>query len=156
MSKKGAQQAVQQVEQKHYAKIVKHHTPQPDIVKNCLKAFFVGGTVCVIGQLIQMMYMRFFDFTEKTANDPMVATLIFIACLLTGFGVYDKMGSWAGAGLGVPVTGFANAVTAPALEHKSEGFVLGVGSSIFKLAGPVIVFGVLAAFIIAVIKTIVT
>ncbi|MCK9905692.1 SpoVA/SpoVAEb family sporulation membrane protein, partial [Frankia sp. Cpl3] len=92
-------------------------------------------------------------FTEKTAGNPTVATLIFISVLLTGFGVYDNLGQYAGAGSAVPVTGFANSIAAAAIEHRSEGYVLGVGGNMFKLAGSVIVFGVVAAFVAGLIKS---
>ncbi|WP_077300555.1 stage V sporulation protein AC [Virgibacillus pantothenticus] len=121
---------------------------------NCLKAFFVGGFICFIGQLISTFYMYFFHFTEQTAGNPTVATLIFLTMLLTGFGVYDRIGQFAGAGSAVPVTGFGNAVISSAIEHRTEGFVLGVGMNMLKLAGPVIVYGVFAAFVVALIKTI--
>lgn len=156
MASQGAKQAVQQMDKKYYQKLAQHYTPKPPVLKNCLKAFLIGGTVCLIGQLIQTMYTLYFGFTQQKAGDPTVATLIFIACILTGLGVYDKLGQWGGAGMGVPVTGFANAMSSAALEHKSEGYVLGVGGNMFKLAGSVIVFGVLAAFIIGLIKALVT
>ncbi|MBU5266474.1 stage V sporulation protein AC [Virgibacillus proomii] len=124
------------------------------IFKNCVKAFFVGGFICFIGQIISTFYMYFFHFTEQTAGNPTVATLIFITMLLTGFGVYDRIGQFAGAGSAVPVTGFGNAVIASAIEHRTEGFILGVGMNMLKLAGPVIVYGVFAAFVVALIKTI--
>ena len=128
--------------------------PQRPLFKNCLKAFLVGGFICLLGQIISTFYIYFFDFTEKTAGNPTVATLIFITMLLTGFGVYDRFGQFAGAGTAVPVTGFGNAVISSAIEHRTEGFVLGVGTNMLKLAGPVIVFGVFSAFVIALIKTI--
>ncbi|MEN1967077.1 stage V sporulation protein AC [Lentibacillus sp. N15] len=124
------------------------------ILKNCIKAFFVGGFICFIGQLIATFYIYYFDFTEQTAGNPTTATLIFITMLLTGFGIYDRIGQFAGAGSAIPVTGFGNSVIAAAIEHRSEGFVLGVGGNMFKLAGSVILFGVFAAFVIALIKTI--
>ncbi|WP_188454583.1 stage V sporulation protein AC [Virgibacillus oceani] len=124
------------------------------LLKNCIKAFLVGGFICFIGQLIATAYIYFFDFTEQTAGNPTTATLIFITMLLTGFGIYDRIGQFAGAGSAVPVTGFGNAVISAAIEHRTEGFVLGVGGNIFKLAGSVIVFGVFSAFIVALIKTI--
>ncbi|HEX6595191.1 MAG TPA: stage V sporulation protein AC [Bacillota bacterium] len=131
----------------------KRNTKQP-LLKNCLKAFFVGGFICLIGQFITTFYIHFFDFTEQTAGNPTVATLIFITMLLTGFGVYDRIGQFAGAGSSVPVTGFGNSVISAAIEHRTEGFVLGVGGNMFKLAGSVILFGVFSAFVIALIKTI--
>jgi stage V sporulation protein AC len=113
-----------------------------------------GGLICLIGQVIQTFYITYFDFTDKTAGNPTVGTLVFIAMLLTGFGVYDRIAQFGGAGSAVPVTGFGNAVISAAIEHRTEGFVLGVGGNMFKLAGPVIVFGVFSAFVIALIKTI--
>ena len=98
--------------------------------------------------------MMFFDFTEKTVGNPTVATMIFLAMLATGFGLYQKLGQFAGAGSAVPVTGFGNAVISAAIEYKSEGLVLGVGSNMFKLAGSVILFGVVSAFFVALVKLI--
>lgn len=123
-------------------------------MKNVLKAFFVGGFICVIGQAFTYMYIYFFNFTEQTAGNPTVATMVFLAMLLTGFGLYDHLGQFAGAGSAVPVTGFGNSVISAAIEHKTEGYVLGVGGNMFKLAGSVIVFGVFSAFVVALIKTI--
>src|SRR5690625_26702 len=143
-------------ESQQYQAFQQERETKRPIFKNCLKAFFVGGTICIIGQLISTFYIHFFDFTEETAGNPTVATLIFITMLLTGFGVYDHVGQFAGAGTAVPVTGFGNAVISSAIEHRTEGFVLGVGSSMLKLAGPVIVYGVFSAFVIAIIKTIIT
>lgn len=140
-------------EAQKYQAFLKEREVKRPIFKNCLKAFFVGGFICFIGQIISTFYIYFFDFTEKTAGNPTVATLIFITMLLTGFGVYDKIAQFAGAGTAVPVTGFGNSVISSAIEHRTEGFVLGVGGNMFKLAGSVILFGVFSAFIIALIKT---
>lgn len=123
------------------------------LLLNCIKAFFVGGFICFIGQLISTFYIYNFHFTEQTAGNPTTATLIFITMLLTGFGLYDRIGQFSGAGSAVPVTGFGNAVISSAIEHRTEGFILGVGSNMLKLAGPVIVYGVFAAFVVALIKT---
>ncbi len=141
-------------EQIQYEQLQKKHETQRPILKNCIRAFWVGGTICVIGQAITYFYIYFFDFTEQTAGNPTVATMVFFAMLLTGFGVYDRLGQFAGAGSAVPVTGFGNAVISSAIEHRSEGFVTGVGGNIFKLAGSVIIFGVFSAFLVALIKTI--
>src|SRR5690606_11277189 len=137
-----------------YAKLEQSISPKPPILKNVIKAFLVGGTICLIAQFIALFYMTFFDFTERTASNPTVATMIFISMLLTGFGVYKKIGQVGGAGVAVPITGFGNAVVSAAIEHRSEGYVLGVGGDIFKLAGSVILFGVFSAFLVALIKTI--
>ncbi|MFA9558608.1 stage V sporulation protein AC [Evansella sp. AB-rgal1] len=142
--------------QQEYQKFASAREIKRPVLKNCIKAFLVGGSICMFGQLIQTFYYTFFDFTEKTAGDPTVATLIFISVLLTGFGVYDTFGQFAGAGSAVPVTGFANSVASAAIEHRSEGYVLGVGGNMFKLAGSVIVFGTVAAFVIALIRTLLT
>lgn len=141
------------VQQKYHI-FAKGREPHRPVFLNCLKAFFVGGTICLIGQGISWFYMTYFDFTEKTAGDPAVATLIFIAVMLTGFGVYDHIGQWGGAGSAIPVTGFANSIASAAIDYRSEGFVLGVGGNMFKLAGSVIVFGVFSAFVIALVKTV--
>ncbi|WP_144461040.1 stage V sporulation protein AC [Siminovitchia fortis] len=141
-------------EQIQYEQLQKKHETKRPILKNCIRAFLVGGTICGIGQAITYFYIYFFNFTEQTAGNPTVATMVFLAMLLTGFGVYDRLGQFAGAGSSVPVTGFGNAVISSAIEHRSEGFVTGVGGNIFKLAGSVIIFGVFSAFVVALIKTI--
>ena len=115
----------------------------------------MGGFICLIGQFVTYFYIYFFNFTEQTAGNPTVATMVFFSMILTGFGLYKKIGQIGGAGSAVPVTGFGNAVISAAIEHRSEGFVLGVGGNIFKLAGSVILFGVFSAFVVALIKTII-
>ncbi|SFA78305.1 MULTISPECIES: stage V sporulation protein AC [unclassified Bacillus (in: firmicutes)] len=140
-------------EQKQYQQLEQKHEIQRPVLKNCIKAFWVGGLICVIGQAISYFYIYFFNFTEQTAGNPTVATMVFISMLLTGFGIYDRLGQFAGAGSAVPVTGFGNAVISAAIEHRTEGFVLGVGGNMFKLAGSVILFGVVSAFFVALIKT---
>lgn len=140
-------------QQKYKALQDKHEIKRP-IFKNCIKAFFVGGLICVIGQAITYFYIYFFNFTEQTAGNPTVATMVFLSMVLTGIGVYDRLGQFGGAGSAVPVTGFGNAVISAAIEHRTEGFVLGVGGNMFKLAGSVILFGVFSAFVVALIKTV--
>ncbi|MCG7334267.1 stage V sporulation protein AC [Sporosarcina sp. ACRSM] len=142
------------MDEKKYAKLEQGMSPKTPLVRNMVFAFLTGGTICLIGQFISLFYMSFFDFTERTASNPTVATMIFIAMLLTGFGLYKKIGQFGGAGSAVPITGFSNAVVSAAIEHKSEGYVLGVGGNMFKLAGSVILFGVFSAFAVALIKTI--
>ncbi|MEK3855457.1 stage V sporulation protein AC [Cytobacillus sp. FSL H8-0458] len=152
MSKKGNKTP----EQQQYEKLEQKHELKRPVLKNCIRAFWVGGLICTVGQAITYFYIYFFNFTEQTAGNPTVATMIFISMLLTGFGVYDRLGQFAGAGSAVPVTGFGNAVISAAIEHRTEGFVLGVGGNMFKLAGSVILFGVFAAFVVALIKTLLT
>ena len=141
--------------QQQYQQLAKKHEPPRPIALNFVRAFVTGGLICVLGQAIQMGFIRFFGFDEKSASNPTVAVLILLSTILTALGVYDRIAQWAGAGVTVPVTGFANSITSAALEHRSEGFVLGVGGNMFKLAGSVIVFGVVAAFVIGLIKTII-
>lgn len=140
------------MKKEQYQQLEQHVTPKPPYLKNIVKAFFVGGLICTIGQAVSLFYMIFFNFTEQTAGNPTVATMVFFAMLLTGFGLYKRIGQFAGAGSAVPVTGFGNAVISAAIEHKSEGYVLGVGGNLFKLAGSVVLFGVVSAFFVALIK----
>lgn len=140
---------------KKYKKTIEPYQPKPAYFKNCLKAFIVGGFICALGQGIANFYIYQFDLTEKTVASTMIGTLIFIAALLTGFGFYDRIGQFAGAGSIATVTGFSNAITSSALEHKSEGVVLGIAGNMFKIAGAVIVFGVVSAYIVSMIRLLV-
>ena len=142
----------EQMNEKNFEQTSKKYQPKPPYVMNCIKAFIIGGLICAFGELLTEMYIHWFDFSEEEAGNPTVATLILLAALATGFGVYDKLGQFAGAGSAVPVTGFANSVTSAALEYKSEGYVLGVASNLFKLAGSVIVFGVVSAYVLGIIR----
>lgn len=130
--------------------------PKRPILINCLRAFLIGGTICTIGQILQWIFITYFNFDEKTSVGPTSLVLIFAAALLTGLGIYDHLSQWAGAGSAVPITGFANSIASASIEHKSEGFVLGVAGNMFQLAGAIIVYGVFAAFVVATIKMIVT
>jgi stage V sporulation protein AC len=134
-----------------YEKLSKPFVPSRPVGKNCVRAFLSGGLICLIGQGIQEAYMAIFGMGSREAASPTVATLILISVILTSFGVYDKLAQWAGAGTAVPVTGFANSMCSAALEHRAEGLVLGVGGNMFKLAGSVIVFGAVAAFVVGVV-----
>ncbi len=136
---------------KEYKQFAKEKEPPRTIFKNCVRAFLVGGAICLTGQAIQEIFIQFFGVAKENASNPTVAVLILIAVILTCLGVYDKLAQFAGAGSAVPVTGFANSMSSAALEHRSEGMVLGVGGNMFKLAGGVIVYGTVAAFIIGVI-----
>jgi stage V sporulation protein AC len=140
--------------QQEYKELAKKREPARPVYKNCLRAFIAGGAICLIGQCIQEMFVHWYGFDEKKASNPTVAVLILISVILTSFGVYDKIAQWAGAGSAVPVTGFANSMASAAIEHRSEGLVLGVGGKMFKLAGPVIVFGTVAAFIVGILHLI--
>ena len=128
--------------------------PSP-IIKDTARAFLVGGGICVLGQLLLIGYSKLLS-DEQSAKTLVSVTLIFLAAVLTGFGVFDKIAKFAGAGTLVPITGFANAVVSPAIEYKAEGFVLGVGAKMFTIAGPVIVYGTVASVIYGVIYWITT
>lgn len=140
--------------QQDYKNIAKKNEPKRPVLKNTVIAYLVGGFICTIGQAIQMIFIKYFDFKEAEAGNPTVAVLIIVSVLLTGLGVYDKIAQKAGAGTAVPITGFANSISSAAIEHRSEGYVLGVGANMFKIAGSVISFGVFSAFVIAIIKII--
>lgn len=140
--------------QQEYKELAKKREPARPVLQNCLRAFLAGGLICLLGQAIQELFVHYAGFTEKEAGSPTVAVLIILSVVLTAMGVYDKIAQWAGAGTAVPVTGFANSMASAAIEHRSEGVVLGVGGKMFKLAGPVIVFGTVAAFIVAILHMI--
>ena len=142
--------------QLEYDKLVKAKEPKRPILKNCLRAFLVGGTICTIGQILQWAFITYLGFDEKTSVAPTLIVLIFFAILFTGLGVHDHLAQWAGAGLSVPITGFANSIASSSIEHKSEGFVLGVAGNMFGLAGAIVVYGIFSAFIVVTIKMIIT
>lgn len=137
---------------KNYTENVKPFQPKIPYVRNGLRAFIVGGLICLVGQCIQTFYMYVFDYSKQSAGDPTVATLILISALMTGFGIYDKLARFAGAGSIVPVTGFANSITSAAIEHKNEGVVLGIATNLFSIAGSVIVFGVVSAAVLGILR----
>ncbi|HHY13043.1 MAG TPA: stage V sporulation protein AC [Thermoanaerobacterales bacterium] len=136
------------VRQQKYQELVKKHEPKPSTLKNTILAFIFGGIVCLIGQFFTDFYMKSMKLTPELARNPATVTMIFIGALLTGIGVFDKIAKYAGAGLSVPVTGFANSIVSSALEFKHEGLVHGIGGKMFMLAGSVIVSGVVTAFFI--------
>lgn len=123
--------------------LIKQFSPGSSILKNSLLAFLFGGAICVIGQLLSLLY-RYLGLDKKTAGTLVTVTLIFLAALLTALGIFDKIARHAGAGTLVPVTGFSNAVVSQAMDAKSEGYVLGVGAKIYTVAGPVILYGLLS------------
>lgn len=127
---------------KNYKKYVDEISPKPKYLKNYIWAFIVGGIICVIGQGINDLYMQFAQLDKLTAASATSLTLIFIGSLLTGLGVYDLIGKRAGAGSIIPITGFANSIVSPAMEYKREGYIMGVGANLFKIAGPVLVYGI--------------
>lgn len=129
------------ISQKEYTKLVNKNSPKSKVFVNSLKAFFFGGIICTVGQGLFELY-RIFGMNEEQSKTLTSVSLIFLGILLTGLGVYDRLARHAGAGTLVPITGFANAVSSPAIEFKSEGYVTGLGAKLFIIAGPVIVYGV--------------
>ncbi len=142
-------------DKKKYGEMVKRNSPPSPILKDFIWAFVVGGLICVIGQILMEVYL-YLGAGEDVTKMAVPSTLIFIASFLTGIGIFDKIAKHAGAGTLVPITGFSNAVTAPAIEFKNEGFVLGVGANMFKIAGPVIVYGAVASVVYGVVYWITT
>ena len=141
--------------EKEYGKLVQDISPKSPIVKDCLWAFLVGGLICVLGQLILEGYKALGLDAEK-AGTAVSMTLVALSALLTGLSLYDDIAKHAGAGTLVPITGFANSIAAPAVEFKTEGFILGVGAKMFTIAGPVIVYGVSASVVYGLIYWITT
>ncbi|MCL2187839.1 MAG: stage V sporulation protein AC [Defluviitaleaceae bacterium] len=135
------------MDKQKYAKLVKESSPGSNVAVNCLRAFFVGGTICLMGQIFKNALLAA-NMQQDDASLVTAMILIVIAVLFTGVGLYSKLGSFAGAGSVVPITGFANAITAPAIEFKKEGLVMGVGAKMFLVAGPVLVYGTMASVIV--------
>lgn len=144
------------MDKKTYKKFADAHAPRSPMLKNCLFAFLIGGSICTIGQFLRTVYMNVLSFSLEDASTLTSVTLIFCAVLLTGLGVFDKIGKRAGAGTLVPITGFANSVVSPAIDSRSEGLILGVGAKIFTVSGPVLLYGILAGSIYGVIYYITT
>ena len=134
---------------RQYSEYVKNKMKKSTIVKDTVLDFLIGGAICVIGQLIPEGIMTF-DIDKKTATTATTIILIGIGGLLTGFGLYSKLGKYAGAGSIVPITGFANSIVSPAIEAKYEGLVLGLAAKLFTVAGPVIVYGVVSSVIVGI------
>ena len=132
--------------EKEYARLVKEMSPRSPIWRDCLNAFWIGGLICAQGQLIMNGYVAL-GLEKEAAGTAMSMTLVALSALLTGLSLYDDIAKRAGAGTLVPITGFANAIAAPAIEFKTEGFILGVGAKMFTIAGPVIVYGVSASVV---------
>ncbi len=132
---------------REYNEYIKSMAPGSPVGKDLVKAFVVGGLICCLGQGLSMAYKDFAGLGEEDAATAVSMTLIFLSALLTGLNVYDKLARFAGAGTLVPITGFANSVVSPALEFKTEGFILGTAAKMFTIAGPVITFGLSASVI---------
>jgi len=133
-----------------YKTLTKQFSPKPTIIKNVVRAFVVGGIICSIGQFIINIYVTL-GMPRIEASAAATATMVFIGAFLTGIGIYDEIGKFAGAGSIVPITGFANSIVSPAMEFKREGYVLGVGAKLFTVAGPVLVYGISTSIVVGII-----
>lgn len=136
--------------QKKYQEYVDKKSPNSPILKNCFNAFWVGGLICTFGQIISLI-CKARGFDEATSGTLVSIILIAISAFLTGLNMFNKIGKFAGAGSLVPITGFANSIVAPSIEFKSEGYVMGVGSKMFTIAGPVLVFGICTSIIVGIV-----
>lgn len=132
------------IEKESYKKYADAHAPSSPIVKDCLWAFCIGGIICTLGQVLLLLYRDVAGMSQKDAGTLCSVTLIFLAALLSGLGLFEKIAKRAGGGTLVPITGFANSVVSPAIDSKAEGLILGVGAKIFTVAGPVLLYGTLA------------
>lgn len=135
-----------------YSDYVDKKSPNSPILKNCFNAFWVGGLICSIGQII-MDFCKYQGMDEVSSSTVVSIILIAISAILTGLNIFNKIGKFAGAGSLIPITGFANSIVSPAIEYKSEGYVMGVGGKMFTVAGPVLVFGISSSVIIGIIAT---
>ena len=137
--------------EKAYQEYVNQKTPNSPIIKNCFCAFIVGGLICATGQIIfEISKMK--GFNDNNCYSIVSITLIFISSLLTALNIFNKIGKFSGAGSLIPITGFANSIVSPAMEYKSEGYVMGVGAKMFTVAGPVLVYGISSSIIIGLIS----
>ena len=134
-----------------YNEYVEQVTPASSRLMNCVRAFFVGGAICTIGEGIKQTVMHWLQLGEKDALLAVTVTLVLLSVLLTGFNLYSKITKFGGAGGLVPITGFANSVASPAIEYQKEGQVFGIGVKIFTFAGPVILYGILSSFLLGII-----
>ena len=139
--------------QKQYDKLVKEKSPNSPILRDCFNAFWVGGLICSIGQLI-LDFCIFKGMDATLASTVVSISLIAISALLTSLNIFNRIGKFAGAGTLIPITGFANSIVSPAIEYKSEGYVMGVGGKMFTVAGPVLVFGISTSIIVGIIASI--
>lgn len=135
---------------KNYQNYVNEKSPNSPIVKNCFNAFWVGGLICMIGQLISS-YCVYRGMSLEMASSITSVILIFLSAFLTALNLFNKIGKFAGAGSLIPITGFANSIVSPAMEYKSEGYVMGVGAKMFTVAGPVLVYGISTSILVGII-----
>ena len=137
-----------------YKQLVERMSPKSDMATGLLRAFWVGGAICCLGQALQEAAKAWLHMNNTAAGTFCSTVLVFLTALLTGVGVFDRIGQYAGAGAFVPITGFANAMVSPAMEFRREGLVLGLGAKLFTIAGPVLVWGVSASVLVGIIYAI--
>ncbi len=140
------------MDKKQIKDTAKKHAPKHTKLRNVIVAFLCGGVLAIIGQVLLHVYMNMLSMNEKSALSLMIVTFIFVTAVATGLGIYDKFAQFFGAGLFIPISGFANSLTASALECRSEGPVYGIGSNMFKLAGSVITYGIVSAFVFGALR----
>lgn len=143
------------MEDKKYKSLVEKYKPKENVLSNGLIAFFIGGIMGMLGQGLVDLYSYFLDLSKNDAAILMIVTLVFLGCFLTCLGFFDKIVNFARCGLIIPITGFAHAMMSAALEYRKEGLVTGIGASMFKLAGSVIIFGVVSAYIFGLLRFII-
>ena len=144
-------QSARQAALENYAALVRRLTPKSQLGRGCLRAFWVGGVICMLGQAVADIGAAWLGLTSGAALTLGSVSLVFITAILTGIGVFDQIAQYAGAGTLVPITGFANAMVSPAMEFKPEGWVMGTGARLFTIAGPVLVFGISSSVIVGVL-----
>lgn len=144
------------MDRKEYDQLAEELKPTGHKVKNAWNAFLYGGVLGAIAQGVLVFYMNVYDCSQKEATPMMIITLVFMACLLTGLGLYDNIAKNAGAGTFIPITGFANSMASSALDSKSEGLILGIGANMFKLGGTVLTYGIVSAALLGVIRYVFT
>ena len=135
---------------KEYSKMVEELSPKSNLLRDSARAFWVGGLICAIGQLITNI-IKSFGYNHDEASMLTTIILVFLGIILTGLDIYDSIGKYAGAGTVVPITGFANSIVSPAIEYKKEGYVFGVGAKMFTIAGPVLVYGTIASVAVGIV-----
>lgn len=141
--------------QEEYQKMARRRRPRPPLLRNALLAFLVGGAICAVGQAVLNFFVAQ-GLSPDKAGGPTAAVMVFLGAFLTALGVYDNLGKVGGAGSAIPITGFANSIVSAAIEFRTEGFVMGMAARMFQIAGPVIVYGVVSAIVVGIIRFLVT